>query len=117
MFSDASTKVSMVMIVTKKYRVKGEENSEADDAEAQENGGLNNTDLEGFTPLDVAIMNNNVRAAAELIEGGANIDVRPDRVTSIKYQLIAIFCRKTPSKTLTPTTGPFTCPAPTDTWP
>ena len=36
---------------------------------------ISTTNDEGFTPLDVAIINNNVRAAAELIVGGANINV------------------------------------------
>ena len=62
------------MILTKKYKVKGAEDS-AEDTEEEDTGVIDTTDLEGFTPLDVAIMNNNVRAAAELIVGGANINV------------------------------------------
>ena len=62
------------MILTKKYKVKGAEDS-TEDTEEEDTGVIDTTDLEGFTPLDVAIMNNNVRAAAELIVGGANINV------------------------------------------
>ena len=62
------------MILTKKYKVKGAEDS-SEDTEEEDTGVIDTTDLEGFTPLDVAIMNNNVRAAAELIVGGANINV------------------------------------------
>lgn len=34
------------------------------------------TNSENFTPLDVAIMRGNVKAAAELIELGADVNVR-----------------------------------------
>ena len=111
------------MILTKNYKVKGAEDS-AEDSERGQDATyiINITDLEGFTPLDVAIMNNNVRAAAELIQGGANINV--SFILSYKTakitKLNVIDCRKTPnsqSVTLTRTTGPFICPAPTDTWP
>ena len=35
---------------------------------------VNATNSENFTPLDVAIMRGNVRAAAELIESGADVN-------------------------------------------
>ena len=111
------------MILTKNYKVKGAEDSTEDSERGQDATYIINiTDLEGFTPLDVAIMNNNVRAAAELIQGGANINV--SSILSYKKpkitKLNVIDCRKTPnsqSVTLTQTTDPFICPAPTDTWP
>ena len=63
------------MILTKTDNRRGVEKSEDNEEESTGIGIINTTNDEGFTPLDVAIINNNVRAAAELIVGGANVDV------------------------------------------
>ena len=65
----------MVMILTKTDNRKGVVESEDNEEEGTDIDIISTTNDEGFTPLDVAIINNNVRAAAELIVGGANINV------------------------------------------
>ena len=63
------------MILTKTDNRKGVVESEDNEEEGTDIDIISTTNDEGFTPLDVAIINNNVRAAAELIVGGANINV------------------------------------------
>ena len=67
--------MTMVMILTKTDNRKGVVESEDNEEEGTDIDIISTTNDEGFTPLDVAIINNNVRAAAELIVGGANINV------------------------------------------
>ena len=63
------------MILTKTDNRRGVAESEDNEEEGTNIDIISATNDEGFTPLDVAIINNNVRAAAELIVGGANINV------------------------------------------
>ena len=63
------------MILTKTDKRRGVVESEDNEEEGTNIDIISTTNDEGFTPLDVAIINNNVRAAAELIVGGANINV------------------------------------------
>ena len=63
------------MILTKTDNRRGVVESEDNEEEGPNIDIISTTNDEGFTPLDVAIINNNVRAAAELIVGGANINV------------------------------------------
>ena len=79
-------------ILKKEYRTKGSEVSSTEDFSS--NDIIDLTDIEGFTPLDVAIMNNNVRAAAELIEGGADVNVSSDKGDYPNHRPLHLACTK-----------------------